>query len=108
MYSNIIDPELFFLFLINTFNPIFSLIEFSKNFKFESFVLLNDSFFILKIFTKFSDCLTESFFSIIFFATKLAFSKPTKILACPCVKFLVSINIKTSLGKVNNLKQLAM
>ena len=37
--------------------------------------------FFLKIFTKFSACLTDSFFSIILLATNRALSRPTKILA---------------------------
>ena len=62
------------------------------------------AFLVLKIFTKASDCLTDRFFSIILFATNKAFSKPTKILACPGDNFLFSIKFKTSRGKVNNLK----
>ena len=38
-------------------------------------------FFVLKILTKLSDCLTDNCFSIIFFAKKKAFSKPTNIFA---------------------------
>ena len=63
---------------------------------------------VLKILTKFSDCLTERFFSIILFATNSALSKPTKIFACPADNFCVSINFKTACGRLSNLKQLAI
>ena len=46
-----------------------------------SFVLLDFIFLFLKIFTKVSACLTESFFSKILVATKLALGRPTRILA---------------------------
>ena len=72
---------------------------------FEKFVFC---FLFLKILTKFSDCLTESFFSIILFATKLALSRPTKILACPAVSLLFSIKLITSAGNVKSLKQFVM
>ena len=48
---------------------------------FELFDFTYDCFFFLKIFTKFSACLTESFFSIILDATKSALSNPTNTLA---------------------------
>ena len=54
MYSNNKDPELFFLFLIKTLRPIFSLIEFSRVCKFISLEGLRECFLILKILTKFS------------------------------------------------------
>ena len=66
-------PLLFLLFLIETFNPISWMIDCSRALRFISFEELKDCFLILKIFTKFSDCLTESFFSIILFATNSAF-----------------------------------
>jgi hypothetical protein len=67
-------------FFIETFNPIFSDNEFSNSLIFGSLWSLSLFFFVLKILTKFSVCLTESFFSIILLATKVAFSRPTKIL----------------------------
>ena len=108
MYSKIIDPVLFFLFLIKTFKPIFSVIESSSACKFASFDGLIDCLFTLKIFTKFSVCRTESFFSIIFFAKNAALFKPIKILPCPDDIFFVSIYFKTSSGSVNSLKKLAI
>ena len=63
--------------------------------------------FFLKIFTKFSVCLTDNFFSIILLAIKDAFSRPTKILAWPAVIFFFYI-FKTSLGKFNNLRELVI
>ena len=65
------------------------MIDDSRDCKLGSLMDFVDCFFILKIFTKFSVCLTESFFSIIFFVTKIALSKPTKILAWPDDIFLV-------------------
>jgi hypothetical protein len=81
LYSNEIVPVLFFLFLIKTLSPIFSLTENSNACKFVSLNDLFDDFFILKIFTKFSACLTERFLSTIFLATNSALSKPTRIFA---------------------------
>ena len=43
--------------------------------------LSEDAITSAKILTKFSDCLTDNFFSTIFFATKAAFSKPTNTFA---------------------------
>ena len=88
--------------------PIFSLIEFSKTCRLISLDGLRECFLVLKILTKFSDCLTERFFSIILFATNSALSRPTKIFACPAVSFWVSINFKTVSGRPNSLKKLAI
>ena len=57
-------------------------------------------------FTKLSDCLTESFFCIIFLATSIELCNPIKDLACPAVKLPCSTNDSTSCGKDNNLKEL--
>jgi len=65
-------------------------------------------FLFLKILTKFSACLTDNFFSMILFATKEAFSKPTKIFACPAVNFCNSISFITSSGSVKILSELVM
>ena len=43
-YSKTIEPELLFLFLIETLSPIFSLIEDSSALKFVSFCGLTDFF----------------------------------------------------------------
>ena len=58
--------------------PIFCEIEFSKSLMFVSFEITVLDFLILKILTKVSACLTESFFSIILVATKSAFSDQLK------------------------------
>ena len=105
LYSNEIVPVLFFLFLIDTFKPIWLVTDDSNCLKFGSFSFLI-TFLVLKILTKFSDCLTDNFFSTIFFATKPAFSNPTNTFAWPCVNFLVSIKFWTSLGRESNLKEL--
>ena len=55
--------------------------------KFVFFENLRECFLVLKILTKFSDCRTERFFSIILFATNSALSRPTKIFACPADNF---------------------
>ena len=65
-------------------------------------------FFFLKIFTKFSACLTDSFFSIILLATNEAFSNPTRIFACPADIFLSSINFKISDGNDSILNEFVM
>ena len=74
---NVIVPLFLLLFLIVTLSPILSEIEFSKSLKFASLEMIALVFLFLNIFTKFSDCLTDNFFSIILFATKRAFSRPT-------------------------------
>ena len=79
----------------------------SRFFKFGSLTLNFGIFFVLKILTKFSACLTDNRFSIIFFAKKEAFSKPTNIFACPCDNLLFLIKSTTSIGKFSNLKQFA-
>ena len=71
LYSKSIEPELFFLFLIWTLSPIFSLKEFSNWFKFGSFLLILAVLLVLKILAKFSACLTDYFFSIIFLARNI-------------------------------------
>ena len=88
---------LFFLFLIKTLRPIFSRTEFSNDCKLMSRCPLKDCFLILNIFTKFSACLTERFFSIILFATNSELSRPTKIFACPGVIFLSQLISKLHL-----------
>ena len=72
---------------------------------FASFTFSRFCLLFLKILTKFSACLTDNFFSKILFATKEAFSNPTKILACPVVNFWVSISFITSAGRVKILKE---
>ena len=101
-------PVLFFLFLIETFSPIFSIIKASNDCRLGSFKIFRDCLFILKIFTKFSACLTERSFSIILFSVYYALFNPTKIFAWTGDNFLVSINFKTDSGKLNNLKKLAI
>ena len=64
-----------------TIKPIFCCIDSSKFLKLGSLLKILDPFFFLKILTKFSDCLTESFLSTILDAIKLALSSPTKIFA---------------------------
>ena len=91
------------MFWISTFKPILLDIDNSSAIILVSFVFFDLYFLFLNNETKFSACLTDSFFSIILLATKLAFSKPTKILACPVVNFCVSINFITSSGNVNIL-----
>ena len=86
------------MFLIEILIPIFSIVEDSSSFKFASLDVLKDFFFILKIFTKFSACLTERFFSIILFAINSALINPTKIFAWTAVNFFVSTNFKTGSG----------
>ena len=86
-----------------TFKPVLSEIDCSKFFIFGSFEDFNAFGFFLKIFTRFSLCLTDSFFSIIFLARNNALSKPTKIFACPALIFLSFISSKISDGKFNNL-----
>ena len=79
--------------------------------KFLIFGSLEDSVipgFFLKIFTKLSACLTDNFFSIILFAIKIAFSSPTKILACPALSFLSSIMLSISKGKLSSLREFVM
>ena len=93
MYSNLIEPLFCLLFEINTFKPILSDKEFSKSLTFASFDLRVLVFF-LKILTKFSACLTESFLSKIFSAINSALSNPTKILACPVVIFFLLSSLK--------------
>ena len=63
---------------------------------------------INKILTKFSDCLTDNFFEIIFFAKSIALSRPTKIFAWPCDNFSSIISSIISWGNVKSLKQLEM
>ena len=96
------------MFLIVTLSPTFSMIEDSRAFRFVSSVDLNDCFFILKIFTKFSVCLTDKFFSTILLAISSALFKPTNSFACPDDIFLDSINFKIEAGKLNNLRQFAI
>ena len=55
--------------------------DFSSCFKFASLKTILEVFLDLKILTKFSVCLTDNFFSMTFFATKKAFSNPTKTFA---------------------------
>ena len=59
-----------------------------------------------KTLIKCSDWRTDNFLSIIFFAKKNAFSRPTKIFACPCEIFSSIIKSITSLCKESNLRQL--
>ena len=87
------------LFCISTFNPILFDTESSRAIILVSFVIFDFCLFFLNNCTKFSACLTESLFSIILFATKLALSRPTKIFACPVDNFLDSINFITHLVK---------
>ena len=75
------EPILFFLFLIEIFKPVLSINEDSNSLILESFEIYFSIFFVLKIFTKFSACLTDNFFSIIFFARKVAFSNPINTFA---------------------------
>ena len=72
---------------MTTLRPIFSEMSLSKSLIFASFEGVNFGFLFLNIFTKFSDCLTESFFSIILLAIKLALSNPTNNLAWPALIF---------------------
>ena len=108
LYENLIVPLFFLLFFISTFKPIFCVIECSKFFILGSLDDFKLTGFFLKILTKFSDCLTDNLFSIILFAINNALSRPTKILACPALIFLSSINFKTSGGKFSNLKELVI
>ena len=78
----------------------------SNCFKLGSFKIYFDLLLVLNILTKFSACLTDNFLSIIFLATKKAFSNPTKTFACPCDKLPFSIKAITSLGNVSKRKQL--
>ena len=77
--SKVRVPLLFFLFLIDTFKPNFSVIDNSKAFKLASLEAVNDLLLTLKILTRFSVCLTDSFFSMIFLAINSALSNPIKI-----------------------------
>ena len=81
------------------------MIDVSKDCKFESFKFFGDPFFILKTLTRFSACLTESFFSIILLATCVGLSKPISILAWPVVNFFSLIKLITSVGNENLLPQ---
>ena len=86
-----------------TLIPIFSVKSFSVAITFGSFDLYFDFDPLLRILIKFSVCLTESFFFIIFSAKKVAFSRPTKIFACPWVNLLFLINSIIFSGNDNNL-----
>ena len=66
---------------MSTFKPILFETDNSRAVIFVSLEIGDLCFLFLNILTKFSACLTDSFFSIIFDATKLAFSRPTKTLA---------------------------
>ena len=91
LYSKLIFPLFLLLFLISTFKPILFEMDNSRAIMFVSLIILDLGLLFLNNLTKFSACLTESFFSTIFDATKLEFSRPTKIFAWPEVIFLLSI-----------------
>ena len=86
-YENVIVPLLFLLFLIITFNPVLSETVSSRFLIFGSLLKVDLTFFVLKILTNFSACLTDNFFSIILFAINRALSNPTRTLAWPEVIF---------------------
>ena len=94
------EPLFLLLFLITTFNPIFSDIDFSKSLILGSMFLIAFLSDFFEILTRCSACLTDSFFSTILVAKKSAFSKPTKILACPALIFFSSTSLITSSGSV--------
>ena len=74
-------PLLFLLFFIITFNPILSETDSSRFLIFGSLLIVELGFLFLNIFTNFSACLTDNFFSIILFAINNELSNPTKTLA---------------------------
>ena len=80
-------PELFFLLLIETINPVLSSKSFCNSRIFESFLDTNLNFLFLNCLAKTSACRTYSFFCIIVFAISNELFNPIKDLACPADKF---------------------
>ena len=108
LYSKEIVPELFFLLFKETTSPVFSSRVFCKSRMLESFFETNLNFFSLNCLVRVSDCLTDSFFYIIFFAISSELLSPIKDLACPADKLPSWTNKRTSSGRDNNLKEFAM
>ena len=106
LYRKETIPELFFLLVIDTLMPVLSSILDSRLKRSTLLVFLALFLLNFKTLIKCSDWRTDNFLSIIFFAKKNAFSRPTKIFACPWEIFSSIINSKTSLGKESNLRQL--
>ena len=69
---------------------------------------INLNFLSRNCLTKISDCLTESFFCIIFFAISTELFNPINVLACPADKFPRSTIKSTSSGRDDNRKELAI
>ena len=93
---------------METVNPTFSSKTFCKSRILGSFLETNLNFLSLNCLARISDCLTESFFCIIFFAISTELTNQINDLACPADKFPCSTIKSTSSGRDNNLKELAI